>query len=94
MCEICKAWTDESLFFCHICSQVYHDDCLCCIGYQQNNSTMEVMDTAHTKMGWSCYLLHECLGWGTLGFGWVMDASQGAVALVDMSRVPCSLIWC
>lgn len=40
--------------------------------YLQNDSAMEVMEMAHTKMGQNCYLLHECQGWGTLGFCWVL----------------------
>lgn len=55
MCEICEVWTAESLFPCRICSQVYHNGCLHHMGYLQNDSTMEVMETAHTETGWSCY---------------------------------------
>ncbi|XP_009463141.1 PREDICTED: protein KIAA1045 homolog, partial [Nipponia nippon] len=55
MCEICKVWTADSLFPCRICSWMYHNGCLCRMGYLQNNSAMEVMETAHTETGWSCY---------------------------------------
>uniref|UniRef100_A0A8B9E613 KIAA1045 RING finger domain-containing protein n=1 Tax=Anser cygnoides TaxID=8845 RepID=A0A8B9E613_ANSCY len=55
MCEICEVWTAESLFPCRICSRVYHDGCLRRMGYLQNNSAVEVMETAHTETGWSCY---------------------------------------
>lgn len=61
-----------SLFPCLICSLVYHDGCLCFMDYLQNNNAMEVMEMAHTKMGQNCYLLCECLEWGTLGFCWVL----------------------
>ncbi|XP_074991841.1 PHD finger protein 24-like [Calonectris borealis] len=55
MCEICEVWTAENLFPCRICSRVYHDGCLRRMGYLQNDNAMEVMETAHTEMGWSCY---------------------------------------
>ncbi|XP_010294281.1 PREDICTED: protein KIAA1045 homolog, partial [Phaethon lepturus] len=55
MCEICEVWTAESLFPCHVCSRVYHDGCLCRMGYLQNNSATEMMERVHTKTGWSCY---------------------------------------
>ncbi|NWS48619.1 PHF24 protein, partial [Probosciger aterrimus] len=55
MCEICEVWTAESLFPCRICSRVYHDGCLRRMGYLQNNSAVEVTETAHTETGWSCY---------------------------------------
>ncbi|NXG45707.1 PHF24 protein, partial [Psilopogon haemacephalus] len=55
MCEICEVWTAESLFPCRICSRVYHDGCLRRMGYLQNDSTMEMTETAHTETGWSCY---------------------------------------
>uniref|UniRef100_A0A8B9C0C5 PHD finger protein 24 n=1 Tax=Anser brachyrhynchus TaxID=132585 RepID=A0A8B9C0C5_9AVES len=55
MCEICEVWTAESLFPCRVCSRVYHDGCLRRMGYLQNNSAVEVMETAHTETGWSCY---------------------------------------
>ncbi|KAM6228257.1 LOW QUALITY PROTEIN: PHD finger protein 24-like [Spheniscus humboldti] len=55
MCEICEVWTAKSLFPCRICSRVYHDGCLRHMGYLQNDSAMEVIETAHTEMGWSCY---------------------------------------
>ncbi|KAM9168377.1 LOW QUALITY PROTEIN: PHD finger protein 24-like [Mergus octosetaceus] len=54
MCEICEVWTAESLFPCRICSRVYHNGCLHHMGYLQND-TVEVMETAHTETGWSCY---------------------------------------
>ncbi|NWI17812.1 PHF24 protein, partial [Crypturellus soui] len=54
LCEICEVWIAESLFPCRICSWVYHDGCLRRMGYLQNDSTMEVMETAHTETGWSC----------------------------------------
>ncbi|KAI6057803.1 PHD finger protein 24 [Aix galericulata] len=59
MCEICEVWTAKSLFPCHICSRVYHNGCLHHMGYLQNDSTMEVMETAHTETGWSCYYCEE-----------------------------------
>ncbi|KAF1472673.1 PHD finger protein 24, partial [Eudyptula minor novaehollandiae] len=55
MCEICEVWTAESLFPCRVCSRVYHDGCLRRMGYLQNNSAVEVTETAHTETGWSCY---------------------------------------
>ncbi|NWS58210.1 PHF24 protein, partial [Chunga burmeisteri] len=55
MCEICEVWTAESLFPCRICSRVYHDGCLRRMGYLQNDSAVEVTETAHTETGWSCY---------------------------------------
>ncbi|XP_040399245.1 PHD finger protein 24-like [Cygnus olor] len=55
MCEICEVWTAESLFPCRICSRVYHDGCLRRMGYLQNDSAVEVMETAHTETGRSCY---------------------------------------
>ncbi|NXU57687.1 PHF24 protein, partial [Turnix velox] len=55
MCEICEVWTAESLFPCRICTRVYHDGCLRRMGYLQNDSTVEVTETAHTETGWSCY---------------------------------------
>ncbi|XP_075596691.1 PHD finger protein 24 isoform X1 [Balearica regulorum gibbericeps] len=55
MCEICEVWTAESLFPCRVCSRVYHDGCLRRMGYLQNDSTVEVTETAHTETGWSCY---------------------------------------
>ncbi|NXL02189.1 PHF24 protein, partial [Mesembrinibis cayennensis] len=55
MCKICEVWTAESLFPCRVCSRVYHDGCLHRMGYLQNNSAMEVMETVHTETGWSCY---------------------------------------
>ncbi|NWI15992.1 PHF24 protein, partial [Crypturellus soui] len=54
MCEICEVWTAESLFPCRICSRVYHDGCLRRMGYLQNDSAVEVTETAHTETGWSC----------------------------------------
>uniref|UniRef100_A0A8B9FS72 PHD finger protein 24 n=1 Tax=Amazona collaria TaxID=241587 RepID=A0A8B9FS72_9PSIT len=55
MCEICEVWTAESLFPCRVCSRVYHDGCLRRMGYLQNDSAVEVTETAHTETGWSCY---------------------------------------
>ncbi|KAF1535220.1 PHD finger protein 24, partial [Eudyptula albosignata] len=55
MCEICEVWTAESLFPCRVCRRVYHDGCLRRMGYLQNNSAVEVTETAHTETGWSCY---------------------------------------
>ncbi|XP_054254312.1 PHD finger protein 24 [Indicator indicator] len=55
MCEICEVWTAESLFPCRICSRVYHDGCLRRMGYLQNDSAVEMTETAHTETGWSCY---------------------------------------
>ncbi|KAM7077742.1 PHD finger protein 24 [Ciconia maguari] len=55
MCEICEVWMADSLFPCRVCSRVYHDGCLRRMGYLQNNSAMEVIETAHTETGWSCY---------------------------------------
>ncbi|NXX15835.1 PHF24 protein, partial [Podargus strigoides] len=55
MCEICEVWTAESLFPCRICTRVYHDGCLRRMGYLQNDSAVEVTETAHTETGWSCY---------------------------------------
>ncbi|XP_061875066.1 PHD finger protein 24 [Colius striatus] len=55
MCEICEVWTAESLFPCRVCSRVYHDGCLRRMGYLQDDSAVEVTETAHTETGWSCY---------------------------------------
>ncbi|NXS63676.1 PHF24 protein, partial [Brachypteracias leptosomus] len=55
MCEICEVWTAESLFPCRVCSRVYHDGCLRRMGYLQNDSAVEMTETAHTETGWSCY---------------------------------------
>ncbi|NXY86424.1 PHF24 protein, partial [Alcedo cyanopectus] len=55
MCEICEVWTAESLFPCRVCSRVYHDGCLRRMGYLQNDSALEMAETAHTETGWSCY---------------------------------------
>ncbi|NWW48172.1 PHF24 protein, partial [Pedionomus torquatus] len=52
---ICEVWTAESLFPCRVCSRVYHDGCLRRMGYLQNDSAVEVTETAHTETGWSCY---------------------------------------
>nr|XP_033773228.1 PHD finger protein 24 isoform X1 [Geotrypetes seraphini] len=54
MCEICEVWTAESLFPCRICTRVFHDGCLRRMGYLQNDSALEVTETAHTETGWSC----------------------------------------
>ncbi|XP_029437408.1 PHD finger protein 24 [Rhinatrema bivittatum] len=54
MCEICEVWTAENLFPCRICTRVFHDGCLRRMGYLQNDSTLEVTETAHTETGWSC----------------------------------------
>ncbi|XP_010174506.1 PHD finger protein 24, partial [Antrostomus carolinensis] len=35
--------------------RVYHDGCLRRMGYLQNDSAVEVTETAHTETGWSCY---------------------------------------
>uniref|UniRef100_A0A8V0YFE3 PHD finger protein 24 n=1 Tax=Gallus gallus TaxID=9031 RepID=A0A8V0YFE3_CHICK len=55
MCEICEVWTAESLFPCRVCNRVFHDGCLRRMGYLQNDSAVEVTETAHTETGWSCY---------------------------------------
>lgn len=64
MCEICEVWTAESLFPCRVCSRVYHDGCLRRMGYLQNDSAVEVTETAHTETGWSCYYCVSTRGGG------------------------------
>lgn len=83
MCEICEVWTAESLFPCRVCSRVYHDGCLRRMGYLQNDSAVEVTETAHTETGWSCYYCVSAWGGGhraSAGW-WVLPG--------DTSRVPC-----
>lgn len=89
MCEICEVWTAESLFPCRVCSRVYHDGCLRRMGYLQNDSAVEVTETAHTETGWSCYY---CVS--TRQGGHQASARWWVLPSTDMSRVQhCSLVW-
>nr|XP_056704821.1 PHD finger protein 24 [Euleptes europaea] len=55
MCDVCEVWTAESLFPCRVCPRVYHDGCLRQMGFLTQDKAGELIEAAHTEIGWSCY---------------------------------------
>ncbi|XP_062410784.1 PHD finger protein 24 [Sardina pilchardus] len=55
MCDVCEVWTADDLFPCRTCTRVFHDGCVCELGYLRAEALQAMRDTAHTTAGWSCY---------------------------------------
>ncbi|XP_041916233.1 PHD finger protein 24 isoform X2 [Alosa sapidissima] len=55
MCDVCEVWTADDLFPCRTCTRVFHDGCVCELGYLRAEALQTMREMAHTAAGWSCY---------------------------------------